>query len=54
MKFVMENDHDQSEWISTIKTIMRKLDLSQYFEQTSVIFTDEFKKLRTDRLHKNF
>ena len=54
VKFCMENDIEQSEYLSTIKMIMGKLDLNWYFENPSEISTDDLKELCTNKLEEKF
>ena len=54
LNYCMANDHDQQEWLSTIKSIMGKLNLNRYFENPSEISTNSFKQICTDKLEKRF
>ena len=51
--FLMENDH-KSEWISTVKIILKKFGLESHFEQPSAITHEKLKELLSKRLHDNF
>ena len=53
-KFLMENDHSESEWISTVRIILKKLGLERYFEQPSDITTEKLKELLSKKLHEKF
>ena len=50
----MENDHRESEWISTVKIILKKLGLGRYFEQPGAITHEKLKELLSKRLHEKF
>ena len=54
LKFITENDHGQSEWLSTIKVIMNKLGLNVYFVNPNDITTVKFKQICTKKLEEKF
>ena len=53
-KFLMENDHNESEWISTVRIILKKLGLERYFEQPGAITHEKLKELLSKKLHEKF
>ena len=53
-KFLMENDHNESEWISTVRIILKKLGLERYFERPGAIAPEKLKELISKKLHEKF
>ena len=53
-KFLMENDHNESEWISTVRIILKKLGLERYFERPGAITPEKLKELLSKKLHEKF
>ena len=54
LNYCMTNDHGKSEWLSTIKSILDKLNLNRYFVNPSEISMNSFKQLCTNKLEEKF
>ena len=51
---LMENDIKDSQWISTVRTILRKIGLERYFVRPSLISTEKLKEEIIKRFQETF
>ena len=54
VKHLMENDNKESEWISTIKIILKVLGLEIYFNQPSLVTPIKLKEILKTKLQEKF
>ena len=54
VKHLMENDNKESEWISTIKIILKVLGLEMYFNQPSLVTPIKLKEILKTKLQEKF
>ena len=54
VKHLMENNLNESEWISTVKTTLKILGMERYFNQPSLITTEKLKELFTKKMKEKF
>ena len=51
---LMNNDIKESEWISTVRIVLKLLGLERYFNQPSLLTTEKLKEIVTKKLKENF
>ena len=51
---LMNNDIKESEWISTVRVILKMLGLERYFNQPSLVTSEKLKELAAKKLEEIF
>ena len=51
---LMNNNIKESEWISTVRIVLKLLGLERYFNQPSLLTTEKLKEIVTKKLKENF
>ena len=51
---LMNNDIKESEWISTVRVILKMLGLERYFNQPSLLTSEKLKEIVTKKLQEIF